>query len=301
MIGAGPAGLAVVEALLARADAEGAALAVEWLERSPRPDAMLRHGPAPGAEVLRGVARRLAAVLADPRVRFRGNVSVGTDLSWDEVRDRCTAVVAATGAPADRAMRIPGADAVGVGTLTYLRAARAGSADTYTPAIDPVVDAAVALEPTAADVTDLLAGVPRVELLAGVELVGIVGRNRARAIRVAERGPDGRLRIRDHRAQLVLRPHDPRAADAPPADVLRAGWVGRDPVAGGSHREDAAAVVEAVFATTAARAAALPELGTGLGAWGPITEVETLLARFAGEGTRPLADYDALLADADDD
>ncbi|GAA0616816.1 hypothetical protein GCM10009547_18660 [Sporichthya brevicatena] len=298
MVGAGPAGLAVVEALLARSTSS---LAVAWLERSPRPDAMLRHGPAPGPAVLRGVAHRLAAVLADPRVRFRGNVSVGTDLSWNELCDRCTAVVAATGAPADRPLAIPGADAVGVGTLTYLRAARAGSADTYTPAIDPVVDTAVALEPTAADVSDLLAEVPRVELLAGVELVGIVGRNRARAVRVAERGPDGRLHIRDQRAQLVLRPHDPGAGDALPADVLRAGWAGRDPVAGGSHREDAAAVADAVLGADPVPAAGLPDLGTGLGSWDPIAEVKTLLARFAGEGTRPLADYDALLADADDD
>src|SRR5690242_2130940 len=97
VVGAGPAGLAVIEALLARAPGS---LAIDWFERSPRPDAMLRHGPAPGAQVLRDVATRVDAVLRDPRVRFIGGVEVGADLDWDEVWWHYPHVVAATGAAA---------------------------------------------------------------------------------------------------------------------------------------------------------------------------------------------------------
>jgi hypothetical protein len=207
--------------------------------------------------------------------------------------------VAATGAAADRPLQLPGASAVGVGTLSYLRAAAAGSPDTFSPAIDPVIDSAAVLEPTTADAKDLLAGVPRVEVLAGLEPVALVGRNRVRAVRVGE-CVGGRLRIRDVRAQLVLRAHAP-ANPRLPSWVHVAGWAGRDPVLGGSHREDAARVVAALTAEPAQPSDACPWSGTPLGTWSPVAEVEMLLARFAGEGTLPLADYDALLAEADDD
>lgn len=320
VVGAGPAGLAVVETLLIRADADDVPVAIAWLERSVRPDAMLRYGPAAGAEVLRGVAARLDAVLRDPRVQFVGGVDVGVDLSWDDVRAACTHVVRATGGVADAPLAVPGAGAVGIGTFTYLRACAAGSPDTFGPAVDPRVDSAVVLAPNAAEAKDLLAGVPRVELLHGAEPIALVGRSRVRAVRVGERGADGRLRIRDLRAQLVLRPHDPTAATPAPADELVAGWAGRDPVAGGSHAEDAAAVADVVFASSLCADSAVEHRSdadhrgptalsehwngwgdAGPGSWSAVTEVETLLARFAGEGTLPLADYDALLAEADDD
>jgi hypothetical protein len=114
---------------------------------------------------------------------------------------------------------------------------------------------------------------------------------------VAERSADGRLRIRDLRAQLVLRPHDPsRVLDGVPPHVHVVGWAGRDPVTGGSHAADAAAVAAAVLACTDSA-----QFGSGVGDWLATAEVESLLARFAGEGTRPLADYDRLLAEVDDD
>jgi hypothetical protein len=312
VIGAGPAGLAVVEALLARPGASG--IAIDWLERAPRPDGVLRYGPSAGGSVLRELAVRLATVLADRRVRFCGSVEVGVDLPWADLRRHCPQVVLATGAPGDLPLRIPGVDAVGISTLTHLRAGAAGSPDVYRPAIDPMVDSAAVLAPTAAAATELLASVRRVELLTHCQPIALVGRHRIRAVRVAVRATDGRLRIRDVRAQLVLRAHDPHSAgpglpvDEPGVHV--AGWSGRDPAAGGSHARDAAAVAGAVFAAAAeadrhARGAdadpGVPWPRTGPADWSPVAEVESLLARFAGEGARPTADYDQLLAGADDD
>lgn len=315
VIGAGPAGLAVVEALLARPGSSS--VVIDWLERAPRPDGVLRYGPSAGAPILRELAVRLATVLADRRVRFSGGVDVGIDLAWADLRRHCPQVVLATGAPADLPLHIPGTDAVGISTLTHLRAGAAGSPDVYGPAIDPMVDSAALLEPTAAEAKDLLASLARVELLTDCQPVALVGRNRIRAVRVAVRAADGRLRIRDVRAQLVLRSHHPHGSGAGlPIDEPRvhvAGWAGRDPATGGSHATDAADVAAAVFSAAAAsgrdarREATdgdeqdVPWPRTSPGDWSPVAEVEALMARFAGEGALPPADYDQLLAGSDDD
>ncbi|MER5671897.1 FAD-dependent oxidoreductase [Pseudonocardia alni] len=59
------------------------------------------------------MARSLSRVLADPRVRFVGNVEVGRDVSVDDLRSAYDAVVVATGAPGSRRLGIPGEDLPG--------------------------------------------------------------------------------------------------------------------------------------------------------------------------------------------
>ena len=46
--------------------------------------------------------------------RFRTGIEIGTDLSWEDLRDRVDAVLVCTGATVPRALRIPGADLAGV-------------------------------------------------------------------------------------------------------------------------------------------------------------------------------------------
>jgi hypothetical protein len=163
--------------------------------------------------------------------------------------------------------------------------------------------------------------------------VGVVGRNRARAVRCTH-PPDryGRVLTEDLRAQLLLRPcaaaspwgeldeHGGQIAHAhnrvrsggkTTAGLYVAGWAGRAPSASGSHTADAAAVVEAITAGRVRLPAPDRELAEVLGAngvavprlvgWSAVAATEVLLDRFAGEGKAPLADYDALIEQVDED
>ncbi|MBL7466321.1 pyridine nucleotide-disulfide oxidoreductase, partial [Escherichia coli] len=57
---------------------------------------------------------RYEAVALTDNVRFVGNVTLGKDVSIDELRHLYDAVVLATGAPHDRKLDIPGAELPGV-------------------------------------------------------------------------------------------------------------------------------------------------------------------------------------------
>jgi len=163
--------------------------------------------------------------------------------------------------------------------------------------------------------------------------VGVVGRNRARALRCLHR-PDeyGRVVSEDLRAQLLLRPHvdwfcwngidEDRAhiahqssrvliGSTPTAGLYVAGWAGRAPSDNGSHADDAAALVAALHADLATLSRPCKTLAETLSErsveatrvtdWSAVVATEVLLDRFAGEGMAPLADYDALVEQVDED
>ncbi|HXV73799.1 MAG TPA: FAD-dependent oxidoreductase, partial [Sphingomonadales bacterium] len=71
-------------------------------------------GVAPDHQSIKGVYRRYEKTSLLPNVRFLGNVEVGTHVSLDELRSLYDAVVLAVGAPADRALGIPGDTKKGV-------------------------------------------------------------------------------------------------------------------------------------------------------------------------------------------
>ena len=108
VVGAGPAGVYACEALLAWADRHERDMVVDCIDRLPVPFGLLRHGVAPDHPRIKGIARTLEAIGADPRVRFLGNVEFGRDLTVDDVPRFYHAVVLATGALADRELGIPG-------------------------------------------------------------------------------------------------------------------------------------------------------------------------------------------------
>ena len=167
--------------------------------------------------------------------------------------------------------------------------------------------------------------VVRAELIA----VGVVGRNRARAVRCV-RAPDsyGRVVTEDLRAQLLLRSRTNECAWAeldadrghiahvgsrvlsggvPAAGLYVAGWAGRRPGDRGSHADDAAAVLAAVRADEAKLAASQEsftirrEAVPAVSGWSAIAATDVLLARFEGEGLAPLANYYALVEQVDED
>ena len=74
IIGAGPGGLYAAEALLKQ---RAMVLTVEIFNRFPTPFGLVRDGVAPDHQAIKAVIRVFDKVLADPRVRFFGNVTYG--------------------------------------------------------------------------------------------------------------------------------------------------------------------------------------------------------------------------------
>jgi ferredoxin--NADP+ reductase len=111
VIGSGPAGYYTAEACQ---KTFGENVRVDIVDRQPVPFGLIRSGVAPDHQSIKGVSRRYEAVALTENVRFVGNVTIGQDVSIDELRSLYDAVVLATGAPHDRPLEIPGAELPGV-------------------------------------------------------------------------------------------------------------------------------------------------------------------------------------------
>jgi ferredoxin--NADP+ reductase len=107
IIGAGPGGFYAAEALLKRKELT---LMIDFINRFPAPFGLVRDGVAPDHQSLKSVTRVFEKILADPRVRFLGNVTYGVDIHHDELLRYYDQVIYAVGAQADRRMGIPGED-----------------------------------------------------------------------------------------------------------------------------------------------------------------------------------------------
>ncbi|MFI5002384.1 MAG: FAD-dependent oxidoreductase [Reyranellales bacterium] len=106
IVGAGPAGFYAADGLLrARPD-----LRIDLIDRLPTPFGLVRAGVAPDHQGTKVVARQFEKLLAQPDVRFAGNVEIGRDLTWDELREDYDAVIVATGMVTDRKLSVPGED-----------------------------------------------------------------------------------------------------------------------------------------------------------------------------------------------
>jgi ferredoxin--NADP+ reductase len=111
VIGSGPAGYYTAEACQ---KTFGEDVRVDIIDRLPVPFGLIRTGVAPDHQSIKGVSRRYEATALTDNVRFVGNVTLGEDVSIDELRGLYDAVVLATGAPHDRPLEVPGADLPGV-------------------------------------------------------------------------------------------------------------------------------------------------------------------------------------------
>ena len=109
IVGSGPAGYYTAESLQKADD-----IAVDVIDRLPVPYGLIRTGVAPDHQSIKAVSRRYEGVALTDNVRFVGHVSVGTDVTIDELVDLYDAVILATGAPNDRPLGIPGGDLPGV-------------------------------------------------------------------------------------------------------------------------------------------------------------------------------------------
>ena len=106
IIEAGPAGLYAVDSLLRKRDIS---LTIDVL-MLPHP---VRAGPRRGRArppIDQGGGPHLDKILADPRVRYFGNVTYGVDIHHRKLKRLYHQLVYAVGAQADRRMSIPGED-----------------------------------------------------------------------------------------------------------------------------------------------------------------------------------------------
>ena len=111
IVGSGPAGFYTAEAL---SKAYGEEARIDILDRYPVPYGLIRFGVAPDHQSLKAVSKRYDKVADEPGVDFIGNVTIGRDVSVEELLGLYDAVILAIGAPHDRKLGIPGEDLPGV-------------------------------------------------------------------------------------------------------------------------------------------------------------------------------------------
>jgi ferredoxin--NADP+ reductase len=115
VVGAGPAGIYVADALIGRSPGP---VEVDMFDRLPTPYGLLRYGVAPDHLKMKTLVKALQRTLDDDRVSFFGGVSIGTDITVAELLADYHAVVYSFGASADRRLGIPGEDLPGSHSAT---------------------------------------------------------------------------------------------------------------------------------------------------------------------------------------
>ena len=105
IIGSGPAGYYTAEAAQKQ---WGDGVRVDIFDRLPVPYGLIRTGVAPDHQSIKGVSRRYEKTALSDNVRFVGHVTIGQDVTVEELHDHYDAVIFATGAPNDRPLDIPG-------------------------------------------------------------------------------------------------------------------------------------------------------------------------------------------------
>lgn len=104
IVGAGPSGCYIADALGRKIP--GAR--IDIFDRLPTPFGLVRGGVAPDHQGTKNIARQFERTLGKEGVRFLGNVEIGRDLSYEELKSAYDIIVITTGAMADRPLGIPG-------------------------------------------------------------------------------------------------------------------------------------------------------------------------------------------------
>lgn len=109
IVGGGPTGFFAAETLLRSKPP----IAVDVYESLPTPFGLVRFGVAPDAQKTKQITRAFEKTAACPGFAFFGNVEVGNDVGFDELRLHYDAVLLAYGSQRHRTMGIPGEDLPG--------------------------------------------------------------------------------------------------------------------------------------------------------------------------------------------
>ena len=115
IVGAGPSGFYASEALI-RSDLH---LEIDLIERLAAPYGLVRSGVAPDHPKLKQAIKVYDKIASEnPQINYIGNVTVGKDITVDELRASHHAVIFTCGAETDRRLGIPGEDLLGSYTAT---------------------------------------------------------------------------------------------------------------------------------------------------------------------------------------
>ena len=110
IVGSGPAGFYAAEALLNHPELN---IEVDMIDRLPTPFGLVRAGVAPDHPKIKNVIKRYEKTAGHEAYRFFGHVTIGRDISADELAEHYHAVIWAYGAGADRKLGIDGEDLPG--------------------------------------------------------------------------------------------------------------------------------------------------------------------------------------------
>ena len=191
IVGSGPAGFYAAEALLAHPEL---AIEVDMIDRLPTPYGLVRFGVAPDHPKIKNVIKRYEKTAGHEAFRFFGHVTIGRDVSAEELADAYHAVVWAYGAGADRQLGIAGEDLPGSHAATEFVAWYNGHPDFADHEFDLSCETVVVIGNgnVAADVARMLV-LPREELettdTADVAIEALSGSNVREVIVLGRRGP----------------------------------------------------------------------------------------------------------------
>ncbi len=110
------------------------------------PFGLVRYGVAPDHHSIRSIRNTLERTLEKPCVRFYGDVTIGADISIDELRESVDAVIYAYGAGTDKRLGIPGEELKGSIAAAELVAWYCGNPDVYPDTDQPAGDRLMAAD-----------------------------------------------------------------------------------------------------------------------------------------------------------
>ncbi len=114
VVGAGPSGFYAADAMLNAFSGSQIDIVDQW----PIPFGLVRFGVAPDHLNTKNVTKLYEKILDKPGVRFVGNVKLGRDISYEELKSLFDVVILAFGMEKPRLLDIPGADLPGVISAT---------------------------------------------------------------------------------------------------------------------------------------------------------------------------------------
>ena len=110
IVGTGPAGFYLADLLSKKLEHSQ----LDLIDRLPSPFGLIRAAVAPDHIATKNITRQFERVLQRDNVRFLGNIEIGKDISYDELKACYDTVIIATGAIEDRQLLLEGADSEGV-------------------------------------------------------------------------------------------------------------------------------------------------------------------------------------------